>query len=108
MHAAFTCLARADGTGGAAQDAAARNLLMAHNNRKRRCRAHVTCLWMLLSLSLMPIFPGGVIEAAAQVTIDPARSLLVTDRDVIDSAPGGLFSLERVLNQLVSESRGPS
>jgi hypothetical protein len=45
--------------------------------------------------------------AAEAVTIDPVRSLFVTDRAVLDSDTGRLFSLERVFDQLVSQSRVP-
>ena len=45
---------------------------------------------------------------AAPVEIDPARSLFVTDRAVLDSDTGQLFSLRRVFNQLIAQSRVPS
>jgi hypothetical protein len=41
------------------------------------------------------------------MTIEPARSLVVTDRAVLDSPPGGLFALQRVFDQLVAQSHVP-
>jgi hypothetical protein len=45
--------------------------------------------------------------AAPAVTIDPARSLFVTDNAVLHAAPDNLFSLARVFNQLVTQANVP-
>jgi len=60
---------------------------------------------LCVSLVLVPL--GARSPTAEVVTIDPPRSLFVTDRAVLDSDPGGLFSLERVFDQLVAQSRVP-
>jgi hypothetical protein len=63
----------------------------------------VFCLFV--TLALLRLVARST--AAETVTIDPARSLFVTDRAVLDSDTGRLFSLERVFDQLVSQSRVP-
>src|SRR5262245_40930555 len=69
----------------------------------RRRPRWVWCLFVSLALwRLVARSP-----AAEAVTIDPVRSLFVTDRAVLDSDPGQLFSLERVFDQLVAQSRVP-
>ena len=60
---------------------------------------------LCVSLVLVPL--GARSPTAEAVTIDPTRSLFVTDRAVLDSDTGGLFSLERVFGQLVAQSRVP-
>jgi hypothetical protein len=62
-------------------------------------------LCLVVSLALGRLVARS--SAAEAVTIDPARSLFVTDHAVLDSDPGQLFSLERVFNQLVAQSRVP-
>ena len=64
--------------------------------------------WILcLCVSLVLVRLVARSPAAEAVTIDPVRSLFVTDRAVLDSDTGRLFSLERVFNQLVAQSRVP-
>jgi hypothetical protein len=61
----------------------------------------VFCLFVTLAL-FRPVARSTAAEAG---TIDPAHSLFVTDRAVLDSDTAKLFSLERVFDQLVSQSR---
>jgi len=71
--------------------------------------AHMRHRWvfcLVVSIALVPLVARSIVAEAA--TIDPARSLFVTDRDVLDSDMGRLFSLERMFAQLVSQSRVPT
>jgi hypothetical protein len=64
-------------------------------------------LVLCLCASLVLVRLVAQLPAAEAVTIDPVHSLFVTDRAVLDSDAGRLFSLERVFNQLVAQSRVP-
>jgi hypothetical protein len=68
--------------------------------------SHRWVVGLFASIALIGLVAWSI--AAEAVTVDPARSLFVTDRAVLDSDTGRLFSLERVFDQLVAQSRVPT